>query len=182
MENCKWSLDIVAMVYKWLKRSFVSLAWPWSGRSLPLGQPVGVLGPCTGTQCGQAPSSSPPTWSLTGWHFVTWLVGCPIAASWLTSYFTKCQLTLTPRSDQTSTWPNLGGYVWSKVSLTQKLTRCQPDPKHHLGICLPSCQPDQNLTKCQPDPKPHVGGTSDQRAAWPKVWPNVNLTKSLNRG
>ena len=35
----------------------MSLAWPWSGRSLPQGEPVGVLGPWTGVQCGQAPSS-----------------------------------------------------------------------------------------------------------------------------
>ena len=48
------------MVYKWLQSSFVSLSWPWSGRSLLQGEPVGVLGPWTGVQCDWAPSS-PPT-------------------------------------------------------------------------------------------------------------------------
>ena len=74
-------------VYKGLQSSFLSLAWPWSGRSLPQGQPVGVLGPWTGAQCGWAPSS-PATNYLTNLKsdrltFFTWLVGWPVAADWL---------------------------------------------------------------------------------------------------
>ena len=89
----------MSTVYKGLQSLFVSLAWPWSGRSSPLEEPVGVLGPWTGAQCGLAPVLLPatiwPTQSLTGWHFFTWLVGWPIAAGylagWLTDYLTKCQ-------------------------------------------------------------------------------------------
>ena len=43
-------------VYKGLQSPLLSLTWPWSGRSLPQEEPVGVLGPWTGAQCGQAPS------------------------------------------------------------------------------------------------------------------------------
>ena len=78
------------MVYDGLQSSFVSLAWPWSGRSLPKGEPVGVLGPWTGAQCGQVPC--PPatnyltTQRLTGWYLVTWLVGWPVAAGKLAGW------------------------------------------------------------------------------------------------
>ena len=90
------------MVYKGLQSSFVSLSWPWPGRSLPQGEPVGVLGPWTWIQCGRAPSFLPPTiwpsWSLTGWHFCTWLVGWPIAAGRLADWLSKnVNLTLPLR-------------------------------------------------------------------------------------
>ena len=85
---------LVPMVYKGQKSSFMSLAWPWSGRSLPQGEPVGVLGPWTGAQCDQTPSS--PTTNfvtnlkserLTFLHMAGWLANC----SWLTDYLKKCQ-------------------------------------------------------------------------------------------
>ena len=120
------------------------------------------------------------------------------------------------------------GYIWPKVSLTQCLTKCQPDLKPHLGgtshqrsawlnvnliwsliegvhltkISLtqsviwstwleawslgsyiwPKVSLTQSLPKCQPDPKPDPGGISDQRSAWPKIYPNVNLTQGLIMG
>ena len=52
---CKLSPNVVPKVYNRLQSSFLSLAWPWSGRSLPQGEPVGVLGPWNGAQCGRAP-------------------------------------------------------------------------------------------------------------------------------
>ena len=52
---CKLLLNIVPNVYNSLQSSFLSLSWPWSGRSLPRG-PVRVLGPWSGAQCGWAPS------------------------------------------------------------------------------------------------------------------------------
>ena len=85
------------MVYKGLQSSFVSLAWPWSGRSLPKREWVGVLGPWTGVQCGWAPSS--PTINfvtnlksnrLTFVHMAGSLANC----SWLTGYLSM------------STWPS----------------------------------------------------------------------------
>ena len=51
--------------YKQLHSSFESLAWSWSGRSLPPGEPVGVLVPWTGAQCAWVPSSSFPNYSPT---------------------------------------------------------------------------------------------------------------------
>ena len=51
----KLSQNIVPNVYNSLQSSLLSLAWPWPGRSLPIGEPVGVLGPWTGAQCGWAP-------------------------------------------------------------------------------------------------------------------------------
>ena len=44
-------------VYKGLHSSFVALAWSWSGRSFPQGEPAGVLVPWTGAECDQAPCS-----------------------------------------------------------------------------------------------------------------------------
>ena len=85
---CKLSLNIVPNVYNSLQSSFLSLAWPWPGRSLPegnqwewwdpqqgalpglgevghspVGVGVGVLGHWTGAQCGWA--FSPPATSNT---------------------------------------------------------------------------------------------------------------------
>ena len=78
------------MVNKGLQSSFVLFAWPWSGRSLPQAEPVGVLGPWTGTQCGQAPSSpttsyvtNPKPNRLTFLHMAGWLANC----HWLADHF-----------------------------------------------------------------------------------------------
>ena len=72
-----------ANVYNRLQSSFVSLAWPWSGRSLPKGNQWECW-------CGWAPSPPAPniwpTQSLTGWYLVTWLVGWPSAAGWLAGW------------------------------------------------------------------------------------------------
>ena len=78
----------------------MSFAWPWSGRSLPQGEPVGVLCPRLGPNVVRPtvlpPPTMWPTWSLTGWYFCTWLVGWPIAAGWLTDWL----------SNKMSTWPS----------------------------------------------------------------------------
>ena len=86
-------------VYKWLQSSFVSLAWPWWCRSLPQWEPVGVLGPWTGAQCGWVPSSpatnyltNPKSDRLTFFHMAGWLANC----SWLP----ECL------SNKMSTWPS----------------------------------------------------------------------------
>ena len=71
-------------VYNGLQSSFVSLAWPWSGRSLPKGNQWECWDPGLGPNVVRLPALLPPniwpTQSLTGWHFVRWLVGWPIAA------------------------------------------------------------------------------------------------------
>ena len=96
------------MVYKGLQSSFVSLAWPWSGRSLPQGEPMRVLGPWTGDQCGWAPSSpatnyvtSPKSDRLKFLHMAGWLASC----SWLAGYLTKCQPEPPPGKD--ILWPSV---------------------------------------------------------------------------
>ena len=87
---CKLSLNIVPNVYNSLQSSFLSLAWPWPGRSLPKGNqwewwdpkqgPLPGLGEVghsprgtsqsawtwTGSQCGWAPSPLPPP--MHPWH------------------------------------------------------------------------------------------------------------------
>ena len=45
---CKLSLNVVPNVYNSLQWSFLSLTWPWSGRSTPQGKAVGVMGPWKG--------------------------------------------------------------------------------------------------------------------------------------
>ena len=88
------------------------------------------------------------------------------------------KISLTQRSDKMSICPKVvmhlatrclcfGGYIWPKVNLTwrsDKMSTCLKVVTHLAtrGLCL--------------------GGTSDQRSVWPKVWPNVNLTRSLMSG
>ena len=60
ISSCRYTtatLKVVPKVYKGLNSSFLSLTWSWPGRSHSQGEPVGVLVPWTGAQCGQAPSS-----------------------------------------------------------------------------------------------------------------------------
>ena len=63
---CKLSLNIVSNVYNTLQSSFLSLAWPWPGRSLPKGNQWECWDPGTGTQCGQTPS--PHATPIHPWH------------------------------------------------------------------------------------------------------------------
>ena len=90
------------MVYKGLQSSFVSLAWPCPGRSLPQGEPVGVLEPWTGAQCGQVPGSpatnyvtNPKSDRLNFFHMAGWLTNCSWLGGWLTDWL----------SNKMSTWP-----------------------------------------------------------------------------
>ena len=91
-------------VYNGLQSSFVSLAWPWSGRYLPKGNQWECWDPGLGPNVVQLPVLPPydQTQSLTGWYFITWLVGWPIAAGnlagWLTAYQTKMS-TLPPKEE-----------------------------------------------------------------------------------
>ena len=103
------------MVYKGLQSSFVSLAWPWSGRSLPKENQWECWGPLTGAQYGWAPSS--PTTNdvtnlksdrLTFLHMAGWLANC----RWLAGYLKKVNLTprqrhLVAKCDTTLPWLRL---------------------------------------------------------------------------
>ena len=102
------------------------------------------------------------------------------------------------RSGQRSVWPKvwpnvnlnwsvIEGYTWPKESQIQRLTKCQPDLKHHWGYIWLQVSLTQSLTKCQPDPKPHLGVhltegepdlKTDQMSTWLKasLW-GVHLTK-----
>ena len=79
------------MVYNWLQSSFVSLAWPWSGRSLPQGEPVGVLAPGQGSNVVRPPVLSIDILS----HGC--LAGQLQLASWLTAYLVSKSVTTVVR-------------------------------------------------------------------------------------
>ena len=82
-----------------------------------------------------------------------------------------------------STWPEAsptGGYIWPEVNLTKVVT-------HMATRCLcwqyiwKKVSLTQSLAKCQPEPKPHLwGGPSDQRSDWLKdlskmsTWPEAS--------
>ena len=117
------------MVYKGLQISFVSLAWPWPGRSLPQGEPVGVLGPWTWAQCGWVPSSPATNYltnqkydRLTFFHMAGWPANC----SWLGGYLTKCQPDHAPGRD--ILWPRVLP-LWSGWPVV----RCTPKAEKSGG-------------------------------------------------
>ena len=129
-KNCKWSLLVVPMVYKGLQSSFVSLSWPWSGRSLPQGELVGVLGHWTGGQCGWAPHfpatnyvTNPKSDKLTFLHMAGWLANCSWLAGWLAV-------------KQMSTWPSPGRDIWWPSVLLLwsgwPVVKCTPHRQRHL--------------------------------------------------
>ena len=155
IQNCKQSLKVVPVVYNRLAKSFMSLAWPWSGRSLPQGEPVEVLVPRTGVQYGWAPCP-PATYYLTSLqpdrlifcHMAGWLANC----SWLTAYCTKCQpdLPLGRNLLWPSVWLLWSHRLWSDVPLPDRdisllslvllqagwpLVRCTPRQGHLVAKC-----------------------------------------------
>ena len=95
---------VVPMVYNRLQSSFVSLAWPWSGRSVPKGNQWEARTLDWGPICW-APSS--PTTNdvtnlksdrLTFLHMAGWLANCSWLADWL--------------SNKMLTWPPGGDILW----------------------------------------------------------------------
>ena len=181
------------MVYKGLKSSFVSLGWPWSGRSLPQGEPVGVQWPWTGAQCGWAPSSPTTNYitnpSLRGWHFCIWLVGWPIAAGWLTGYLRKGQLDPPPRQktscgqvcdyfSQTDLWsdvPLSRDIWWPSMLLLQSgwpLVRHTPS-RDILWLSVLLLQSDWPLVRLPPTIRLWVRLTFSQASSQPDLWSDV---------
>ena len=57
---CKLSLNIVPNVYNSLQSSFLSLAWPWPGRSLPKGNQWENWDPGLGPNVVRLPTHLPP--------------------------------------------------------------------------------------------------------------------------
>ena len=145
-------------VYVRLQSSFVSLAWPWSSRSLPKENQWECSDPRLGSNViGLLVLLQPnicPTQSLTGWYFVTWLVGWLIAAGKLAGWLADClsnKISTDPSCDQISDQPKAwqvdilsNGWLASQLQLAGWLTTYQ--------------------TKCQPDPSCHQ--ISDQPKAW----------------
>ena len=112
-------------VYNGLQSSFVSLAWPWSGRSLPQGEPVGVLGAWTGAQCDQTPCP-PATNYLTNqkpdmlifYHMAGWLANCSWQAGWIPI---KENVKPDPPLGRDILWPSVW-LLWSH----RPVVRCNP--------------------------------------------------------
>ena len=176
IQNCKWSLKVVPMVYSGLQSSFVSHAWPWSGRSLPNGSQWECWDPGLGSNVVRLPvlppSDQPKAQSLIGWYFVTWLVGWQIAAGklagWLTAYWTKCQLYPPPGRHLVAMCDGFGHIdkmyplveiSWPSVVLLWAgclLVRCTPLPPHEtLGqVCIWSdVRSGQHHVRCTPQLK-----------------------------
>ena len=168
------------MVYKELQSSFVSLAWPWSGRSLPQGEPARVLGPWTGAQCGQAPqfschqlSDQPKVWEV-DISSCGWLAGQLQLVGWL-SISQNVNLTLPGRD---ILWPSVSP-IWSGWPVV----RCTPgrdilwphvillQVRLSFGQTFESGWP---LVRCTPS-FPWAEKSCDQvwyyfRSGWPVYW------------
>ena len=161
-------------VYNRLQSSFLSLAWPWSGRSLPKRNQWECWDPGLGPNVvglpGHLPPNMWPTQSLTSWYLVTWLVGWPIAAGkldgWLTAYDTKYQPDPPCHhiSDQPKAWQVdilshgwLSGQLQLAGWLTAYWTKCQPDPppgRDMLWPCVWLLWPQRPVVRCT---TPHRG-------------------------
>ena len=90
------------------------------------GEPVGVLGPWTGVQCGQTPCP-PATNYLTNpqpdrliFCHMGWLAGHLQQASWLTAYCPKCQPDPPPRQETSC------GQLCDYFSHIRPVVRCTP--------------------------------------------------------
>ena len=141
----------------------MSLAWPWSGMSLPQEETVGVLGPWTGAQYGWDPSSPTTNYlttlksdRLTFFHMTVWLANC----SWLTAYLTKCQLEPPPGRD--ILWPS---FVTTLARLT--CGHMSALDRHLVVKCVTTlvrCTPRQRhlVVKCDT--------TSGQVDIWSELW------------
>ena len=137
-------------VYNRLQSSFVSLAWPWSGMSLTKGNQWECwdprLGPNVVGLLVLLPPNFRPIQSLTGWYFVTWLVGWPIAvgkqAGWLTVYQIKCQPDPPCHqiSDQPQAWQVdilSHGWLAGQLQLPSRLAGWLPIKPSRLAGWLP---------------------------------------------
>ena len=102
---CKLSLNIVGNVYNSLQRSFLSLAWPWSGRSLPKGNQWECWDPGLEPNVVRHPVHLPPQCtSDTPWWHPTPPNGpntpmspqCPLYPCWPLNTYTPCQLLMPP--------------------------------------------------------------------------------------
>ena len=112
----------------------------------------------------------------------------PTCSPWGVTYLTKArQVTQMSSAALYIPLALLSGTVWSFVSMWPSQSDSKPDqmstwPKaSSWGVHLTKCHQTQSSSilghkMCL------LGGTSDQRSAWPKVWPNVNLTQSLILG
>ena len=92
-------------VYNRLQSSFLSLALPWSGRSLPKGNQWECWNPGLGPNAVGLPSppatkylTNPKPDRLISCHMAGWLVNCTWQARWLAHcYCIKCQPDPPPR-------------------------------------------------------------------------------------
>ena len=126
----------------------MSLAWLWSGRSLPKGNQWKCweprLGPNVAGLQVLLPLNIWPTLSLTSWYFVTWLANCSWQAGWLAGWLPiKQNVSLTLPATKYLTNPNpdklifchMAGWLancsWQAGWLTAYQTKCQPDPPCH---------------------------------------------------
>ena len=168
------------IVYNGLQSSFVSLAWPWSDTSLPKGSQWECWDPGQGPNMVRPPDLLPPTiWpthNLTGWYFVTWLVGWPIVAGklpgWLMSI--KQNVKLTPQAqtscDQvcdyfghTDLWSDVPptdtfhGQVWYFFGQDDLLVRCNPPGRDILWLSVLQLWSGWPLVTCTPSHKSGFG-------------------------
>ena len=136
-----------------------------------------------------------PTHSLTGWYFVTWLVGWPIAAGklagWLTTYCTKCQPD--PHLGRDILWPSVWllwshrpvvrctlsrDISWSSLVLLWAgwpLVRCTPRQRYLVANCVTTMV---RLTSghMHPPPKDQALDQVDIWSGFWSCWPLVRCT------
>ena len=130
---CKLSQNIVPNVYTSLQSSFLSLAWPWPGRSLPKGNQWECWDPGLGPNVVWLPVHlPPPMYPLHPSALLTPL--CSYTPAGLSNY-TPCQPPMHPWHPYTPSQP--------PIPLTPPIPR---SPWCHLYPCWPL----STFTPCQP--------------------------------
>ena len=166
---CKLSLNIIPSVYNSLQSSFLSLAWPWPGRSLPKGNQWECWDPALGPNAAGLPVHLPllmhplhPQWSLCSpdTPYTPRLPNAPwchLNPCWPLSTYTPCQPPCTANTPYTPDDPPMPN------TLTPLGTPNAPDATYTpAGPWAPTllassqCNPDTPYTPWWPPTPLHL--------------------------
>ena len=142
---CKLSLNVVPNLYNSLQSSFLSLAWPWWGRSLPKGNHWECSDPDWGQMWLGSQSTFHPQCTPDAPYTPCWLPTpswCPYTPASLPTHLAVLWCPLSPLTPlPVPNNPTSPAGLWCPLS---PYSPCQPPMSLH------PCQPPNALHPCQP--------------------------------